>query len=243
MKKLIYLLMVSMAFLGSARPALGNAISIGFNPTAQGIIQGSSADIVPQISGLGAFMASSLGVYDLVVGFDPTILAFSGAVFGDPMWGDQLNVDGLGVISTVTPGLGNVELFELSLNLPSDLDSLQAPSFTLATLTFQGIGVGTSTLDITILALGDSYGNSLAASVSSAAITVNPSAVPEPTTLALLCSGVLSLSVRRLRRPPSSLSRLRRPQFRNQQRWRCFVRESCRCRSEGTGVPLNSSVS
>ena len=195
-KKLIYLLAVSVALVGSGRPALGNAINLGFNPSTQATTQGSTANIALQISGLGPFMAPSLGVYDLVVGFDPTILAFSGAAFGDPILGDQLDVDGFGVISTVTPGFGNVELFELSLDLPSDLDNLQAPSFTIATLTFQGIGVGTSTLDITILALGDSYGSSLSASVSSAAITVNQSAVPEPATLVLLCWGVVSLSIR-----------------------------------------------
>jgi hypothetical protein len=48
------------------------------------------------ISGLGDGTAPSLSTFDLDISFDPTILAFSTAVFGDPILGDQLDIWGLG---------------------------------------------------------------------------------------------------------------------------------------------------
>lgn len=71
-------------------------------------------------------------------------------------FGDQLDLWGLGSWTYVAPDVVEVNLFELSFDSESDLNMFQADSFTLATLTFDTIALGTSPLDISINALGDS---------------------------------------------------------------------------------------
>lgn len=199
---------LGVVLLGLVLPV--HAISISFSPTFRTTTVGSSVAVALAISGLTAGAAPSLSTFDLDVSFDQTILGFSGATFGDPLLGDQLDLFGLGSLAIATPGFGTVNLFELSFDLPSDLDNLQAGSFTLATLTFSALSVGTSNLGILINALGDSFGNPLSATVQSGSITSRaPSTVPEPSSLMLLIIGllgVMQLPVRHYGRSAASSS-------------------------------------
>jgi hypothetical protein len=171
-------------------PRLALAITIGFDPASQVVAVGDPADVELRISGLGSSAAPSLGVYDLVVSFDPTVLSLSGISFGDPVLGDELDLFALGSLTDVDAGTpGAVRLFELSLDLASDLDTLQADAFTLVRLTFDTLQVGTSPLQTSVAALGDAYGAPLSADLGSGMVA----AVPEPQAALVFLVGLLAV--------------------------------------------------
>ncbi len=178
-----------------------HAILIEFVPDSQSVTLGSTADVELVVSGLDDFSADSLSVFDIDVSFDPALLDFTAVAFGDPVLGDRLDLFGLGSFTDVIPGVGTVNLFELSFDLPGDLDTLQAGSFTLATLTFDTLALGTSALLVSINALGDSFGFPLFADVSAGSIT----SVPEPSALALFWVGLAALAFvsRRRKKAPA----------------------------------------
>ena len=163
------------------------------------------------IEGLGA---QSLGAWDLQLAFNPGVISFNSVVFGDPTLGDQLDlsIPPFGSIQgsdSSVPGL--VRLFELSLESPSVLNSLQADAFVLATLTFDAVGVGLTPITFDMFLLSDADGNQLVASASGAVVDV----VPEPSASTLIGSGLFALAlvstgirVRKSRRMCSAAGRL-----------------------------------
>jgi len=199
MKKLI-ILFVAFLMLGFCNATVSQAVTIGFNPISQDVLLGNQTNVDLVISGLGNGVAPSLSVFDLDIGFDPTILAFDSVTFGDPILGDQLDIWLLGgnPMGASVPSPGVLNIFEVSLDFPWDLDDWQAEDFTLATLTFDTLALGTSYLDITInpWGLGDAYGDPLTADLYSGNINV----VPEPATLLLLGSGLAGLGFLRKRK-------------------------------------------
>lgn len=187
-KILFTLLMIGMTMLTTHSTVI--ATSIRFEPAMQTVDLGMPAEVDLVISDLENGSAPSVSTFDLDIFFDATILAFNNAVFGN-----QLDLFGLGSLSLATPGSGTVNLFELSFDLPDDLDALQADSFTLATLTFHTLAAGASPLSLTVNVLGDALGDPLMADISQGSITVQRSTavVPEPGTIVMLLTGCIGL--------------------------------------------------
>jgi hypothetical protein len=190
MSKLIYSVIGSALLLLVS--GMSQAATIGFDPATQTVPTGSSLSVKLGILGLGDGAAPSLSTFDLNIGYDPSLLSFTGVSFGDPVLGDQLDLFSLGSLTSsdnTTPGTVNV--FELSFDSPTDIDTLQAANFTLVTLTFSALSGGISPLSISINALGDANGDPLAATTTSGSVTVT--AVPLPAAVWLFGSGLFGL--------------------------------------------------
>jgi hypothetical protein len=180
---------LGMALLGALAVLTGTAgaTTITVEPLAQGVGLGDSVDVAINVSGLGDMSAPSLGTFDLDVLFDVSMLAVQNVAFGDPVLGDQLDVSGLGAYTEVLYSPGSTNLFELSFDLPSDLESFQAGSFTLAVLTFDTLQVGTSAVNVDVGVLGDAWGNPIVPDTVGASVSV----IPEPTSAMLFGVGCL----------------------------------------------------
>jgi len=151
---------------------------------------GNSVNVDIGISGLASGAAPSLSGYDVNLSFDSTYLSFAGVVFGDATLGNQLDLASLGstTISELA-GIGLVNLFELSGDTAEDLNTLQADSFNLATVTFDVLNVGTSLLQLDLNALADADGNALSAVTLSAPVTT----VPLPSAFLLMAPALAGL--------------------------------------------------
>lgn len=139
---------------------------------------GGVATVDLSISGLGS--GTQLGAYDLNVGFNPAIVSFASATFGDPTLGDQLNLEGFGTFSSATAGAGTVDLQELSFDTVSALQSSQASGFTLVQLSFDALSTGSSALDLSINAVSDASGSSLTPALANGSIVVTGGTMAAP---------------------------------------------------------------
>lgn len=195
MKRTLAMLGATALFL-VALPS--HAITLSIEPASQEVTAGATVSAYLVISGLGDGSAPSLGAFDVDVGFNPAILDLINVVFGN-----QLNTTP--DLGFYIPGTGTVNLSEVSLASVTELDESQAASFTLATLTFDSLAAGTSSLDITDNVLGDANGEELLVDdISNGSITVKsstqPPAIPEPAILPLLGIGMLGMVALTLRR-------------------------------------------
>jgi len=175
------------------------AVAVNFVPPVQDVALGDPTTVAIEISGLGDLTAPSLGSFDIDVNFNSGILAFASVTFGDPILGDQLDLGVSGSIIAATAGTGVVNISQLSLEATQDLEDFQASAFTLVTLTFATIGIGTSPLTLSVNSLRDAVGFPLEASIGSGSVTVN-AAVPAPHGAVLLISGLAALAAASRRR-------------------------------------------
>ena len=191
MKALSSAVLVAILSLGASALAHATMLTLG----SATVVAGDTATINLDVSGLGN--GTALGVYDVVVLFDSNALSFVSATYGDPVLGDQLDLEGHGTFSSTGPAAGTVELFELSLDSPDALLASQASSFTLATLTFATQAVGVSPLSLAIFAMGDQDGASILTSPVYGAITASSpggaTPVPEPSSSWLLLVALAAL--------------------------------------------------
>lgn len=181
MKKMVIGFCVTMAFVFGTQ-AWGAIIY--FEPFASSIYVGESLDVNVVMSGLGD---DDVGAFDIDVLFDDSVLSFNSYVLTDNLgsiplfdaddwsWGDL--------------GGGTVNLAEQSWLL--DL-SFQSDSFILATLSFTGIGAGTSSLLFDNIVISDTWGESICSVPGFGIIKVDP--VPEPATFILFGMGIASLA-------------------------------------------------
>ena len=194
---LLAVIVALAAFGGTA-----DAATISVSPTNQTVSVGDTVTVSIDVYGLGAGSAPSIGTFDFDVRFDPALLTFGYATFGN-----QLDILGLGDIQAATPSIpGSVNLFELSLDSATDLNNLQLPAFTLATLMFDTLAEGTSPLTVTVNALGDADGNALDANIQNGSIIVQngtpTNATPEPSSRALVGITLIAIAtaLRQIRR-------------------------------------------
>jgi hypothetical protein len=186
MKKLT-LLLTAFLFSLSANATL---ITVELNNTDYNVGDAFSADIVISDIELDPTFQRIVGDFEFNLNFDNTIIEFVSASFGDkldvdpdPFWASD---------QSILSSLGSVLLSEISYALDSDLFFAQdgLTSFVLASIDFNVIGTGMSTVGLSNVAIGDAYGNEfLAVSTMGKEYTVangNPVGVPEPSTVFLM---------------------------------------------------------
>ncbi|BBL60895.1 cohesin domain-containing protein [Methylomonas koyamae] len=166
----------SLLLFALALPAQASVV-ISLNTDTPQIQVGDNVSFAVNISRLDAAVA--LSSYDLSVNFDPALLQFDHAIFGDSILGDQLDIAQSGLnFPSVLAGDGLVSLIEFSLDDSSVLLSQQANDFTLARLFFTAISTGISPLNLTIISLADHDAKPLIADSNNSSVSI--AAVPIP---------------------------------------------------------------
>jgi hypothetical protein len=150
-----HFIFVAIIALLNAAPA--HAIVLDLVPPSPTVTIGNTVDVDVVISGLAN--PPSVGAFDLNVGYNPAIVSPTMVTFG-PFLGNPLLFEALTAFDLAT--LGIVNFAEVSLLSPSDLDSLQRSSFSLATLSFLAIGTAASPfVFVGDLRVDDAFGNKL----------------------------------------------------------------------------------
>ena len=192
MKERFYLLRfiaILACFISSTQCVRGDVI-LSVSPTTQLVSIGSAVSIDVNVSGLGNGAAPSIGTFDVLLTFNPSLLSYTSVG-----WGSGLDVLSLGSLQSETPGLGNVNLFELSFDSATDLNALQPDAFRMFTVNFMAIGTGTSDILLGVNALGDADGISITHQIGNGSVTVQDagSAVPEPGTMGIVAIALFAL--------------------------------------------------
>lgn len=168
--------------------SFSHGVSIDILPIDQTVDLGENVSVDIVVSDFSEGQA--LGDYDFDISFDNSIIELTDVIFGDQL--------GFSVQDSSSVDAGIVNINELSWETPEVLENNQASSFTLVSLMFSTMSLGTSMVDFDIIwALGDQLGQALSVASSGAQITViDPgiSPVPIPAAFPLLLAGLVGLS-------------------------------------------------
>jgi len=196
-----------LALLGAGQGAVAATLSL--EPALQTASTGDSISVDLVISGLGDFAPSSLGDFDIDVGFDPSTLSLTGFSLG-PFLGNIGLGEALDLsLGEIVPGLVNV--LEVSLldadassgpsGIPPFLDDIQPGTFSLATFNFDVLNLGPGELTTVgiagVFALGDGFGLPLTLDATSPAVIegLDTAQVPAPQTALLVLAGLVCLAL------------------------------------------------
>jgi hypothetical protein len=185
--KIVFLCCVLCVLLWN--PAWATTL-LSFNPSSSSINVGDSIDVEIRISGFENGV--DLGAFDFNLNFDDTILDFTGYTLGT-----GLNNNDIDQSLDMSTGFNLSELSFL------DDFSFQEDEFVLATVSFVGKSIGTSTLSLSDIVLSSAFPLNgvdenpimeISADTDGGSITVignSFSAVPEPGTLYLVLMGII----------------------------------------------------
>jgi hypothetical protein len=185
-KVLLISLSVCILSLGSLTSSKA-APNIELSPSATSVGLHAAVDVYVSITG-----ASNLYGWQLDVSFDPSILSVLSTTEGTFLSNGGFSTFFIGgTLDNETGSVSNMADTRTGSVPGADGDGL------LARLSFQAVGIGTGSLTLENVLLGDPSAQPLAVgSLTGTTVTVGPPAVPEPGTFMLLMAGLTGLAVR-----------------------------------------------
>lgn len=185
-----------------ALPAHASTIGVSVSTSAPSVGETFVVDI--SIFGLTSASGDSLSAFDFDIVYDDGQLKLTDYGFDDPALGNQLDLAEVGKLAFVGEvldlGGGLLDVYGLSGNSDTVLDTDQATAFRFLTLSFQALAPTSSTAiyidlnDPSLMVLDSGFGD-LAYSFSSSGATVAVSDqrnnVPAPAPILLITAGML----------------------------------------------------
>jgi len=134
-----------------------NAQTISLDSQVQYVRVGTTFDLSLLISNLTASGVPSLGAYDFLLLFDSNLVSLLGNSLGPALSANPAN----SLFGTDATMLGQLGIFEVSLESAANLNSAQSNTLPLGSLTFLAQNVGAANFSLSGLAFADADGNAL----------------------------------------------------------------------------------